>query len=182
MLAFIALLTLHSCFLLERGKVDVNGQYVPKRERFKLKDKIGVFPLHLDTVNIYKLEKSYYDNVLIYPDTNSKEGFNSIDSYEKFYGKGRCLSFSLPLNKKIELEDLNPNNKYYSKDYYYSPNGQGVEIESFVYGDGYGQYIKLEYSIIENGEYLIQIYKKSKDVYKRVVIPKEWSHYYPIDW
>lgn len=46
-----------SCSVLQNGFNDLNGQYVPKKPDYELKDKQGVFPVMLDTTRFTKWMK-----------------------------------------------------------------------------------------------------------------------------
>lgn len=173
---------LYACSFLEKGYDDANGQYIPKRPRFKLKDKPGnIIPLNLDTNNIYKVYERYERNKIHPSLEDTSSGLNKVTSYVKFYSKGRCLTFSIPNTRKLEEIDLNPNNKYYGKGYYYSKDGKTVRIENFVYGQGYGIYLIFDYTLNTNGDTLIKIYENSKTIYVKEEIPFEWKNY-SIDW
>lgn len=176
-----------SCSVLQNGFDDHNGQYVPKRPHYKLKDKQGVFPVMLDTTSVYKMVEMYDDGVLIYPLSNANDGLNSIYNYIKFYKNGRCLRFSIQKfdekGNPIELveKDLNPNNQYYTKDYYHSSNGTNIQIERFVYGDGTGHYVISDHTLNTSGDTLIRQDKYIKIIYKKETIPLSWNRY-KIDW
>jgi len=174
-------LLLFSCSLLEKGFVNSNEQYVPKKPNYSFKDKPNNIILKdLDTVNIYKLIKLSTGGV----DQISKL---EVNSFVKFYNSGRCLFFSISKfdefnnSRKLKLSDLNPNNKYYNKDYYYSFDGEILKIENFVYGEGYGKYVILDYKLKNNGEILEAINEKSNLIYKKEKIPNDWNKY-DIDW
>jgi len=179
-------LTFISCSLLkieklfERGKTADNGQYVPKKERFRLKDKNGhIFPVKLDTSNIYKL--------VAIQDYNSNKGFEKTQQYIKFFKNGRCLGVSIPLYegksvyRHLKETDLNPNNSFCEKKYYYSPDGKTIKIESFVYGEGYGKYVILDYILSTSGDSIFLYDKYLSLTYKKEKIPAQWQKY-SIDW
>lgn len=189
------LLLFGTCSLLESGYDDKYGQYVPKIQRFKLKDKKGIFPIGLDTVNVYKLEELYGYNGLIYPKTGltDKENksylkeLNMGNYYIKFYPNGRCLEFAtLKLfdsqdYNSLRIEDLNPNNNRASKNYYYSSDGKNIQVENFVWGDGQGHYVISNYTLIDSGNTLKRIDNDYRIIYKRVEIPSTWNKY-NVDW
>jgi len=196
----IILVSFTSCSLIgiehwfESGKVDANGQYVPKRARFKLKDKpSNVIPANLDTINIYKRIEMYHNGHMVYPtndyyvDNYSYPTLQNIVVFAKFYSKGRCLNIVIPSKNKegakynIKRNDLNPNNSANNKNYYYSKDGKGIEIETFVYGYGYGNYVILDYNLNETGDTLKMIHDRSVDVYVRQKLPEDWEKY-KVDW
>src|SRR5436189_2998827 len=121
-------LFLSSCgILFTTGYDDENNQWVPKRPRFKLKDKPGnILPRGLDTINVYKLIKIYFDNQQEYPVLTNNDKYNGKPfdhglRYTKFYSNGRCLEFALSSKdnsgnlNKLKNTDMNPNNPYYGK-------------------------------------------------------------------
>ncbi|HPE41370.1 MAG TPA: hypothetical protein PLI77_09825 [Bacteroidales bacterium] len=178
----------------EAGKTDANGQYVPKRERYKLKDKPNNnIPINLDTVNIYKRIEMYQNGYMVYPTNNyypenySYYELQDIVSFIQFYPKGRCVSIVISakgddgLVNSLKRSDLNPNKPENNKSYYFSSDGEKIEIETFVYGYGYGDYVILDYYLNEPGDTLKMIYKNSVDVYIKEVLPTEWEKY-NIDW
>jgi len=196
----IFLMSFNSCSLIgiehwfESGTTDTNGQYVPKRERFKLKDKPNnIIPANLDLVNIYKRVEMYHDGHMVYPinsyftDNSSYPSLQNIIVYAKFYPNGRCLSVVIPAKtdngfaNNLKRSDLNPNDSSNSKNYYYSSDGIKIEIETFVYGYGYGNYVILDYFLNENGDTLKMIYENSVDVYVKENLPTDWEKY-KVDW
>jgi len=187
-LVMALLLMMFSCSLFKTGYIDGNQQYVPKTPRFKLKDKKNnIIPYNLDTTNIYKLYRTDYRGK-VHPSIDDKYSeLNKRKSYLKFYSNGRVLSFSTPFKgdfgdeRLLEEGDLNPNNPYYSKEYYYSNDGKVIKIEDFVYGEGFGSYIIFDYYISSSGDTLTNFYKDTKEVYIREAIPKNWQKYSP-DW
>lgn len=171
--------SLTSCF--EKGFDNAYGIYVPKKPKFELKDKMFLFPSNLDTNSIYVLEKMYYDNKLIlsfrddiWPDyySSSKNHVNAI----VFLSKGRCLSVNLPLsNRQIDFKSIKSDNftpEKNHKDYYFF-DGNKIQIESFVYGEGYGRYLIFDYFLDENGQILIQKYKLSESIYRKYSKPND---------
>ena len=179
------------CSLLEKGYTNSNKQYVPKKAYFELKDKEGTEIGSIDTLAVYKMVAMYNDGKLIYP-LKSSHGFNkelnSIYNYIKFYKNGRCLDFSIPVKDALGMpnslkeSDMNPNNNYYSKDYYYSSNGKDIQIESFVYGAGQGHYVISNYLINGSGSSLTLENKHTKIVYEKQVISVAWNEKYKVDW
>ena len=194
------LMSFTSCSLIgiehwfESGKIDTNGQYVPKRERFRLKDKPNNnIPANLDTVNIYKRVEMYHNGHMVYPTNNyytdnySYPTLQNIVSFVQFYLKGRCVSVVIPTKKddgtvnNLKRGDLNPNDSANNKNYYYSSDGDRIEIETFVYGYGYGNYVILDYFLNETGDTLKMIYENSVDVYVKESLPNDWEKY-KVDW
>ncbi len=185
-----------ACSVLENGYTNKYGQYIPKNPNFKLKNKQGNVIDGIDTLAIYRMVEMYdYRGVLIYPKSNfsSEERYsfiyslNQVNIYVKFYNNGRCLKFSMlikdafGMQNKLKEEDLNPNNQYYSKSYYYSPDGKHIQIESFVYGAGNGHYVISNYIFNESKDTLTKQNKYFKMVYKKESIPLNWNKY-KVDW
>lgn len=172
-----------SCTLLQNGYTDSNGHYVPKNPSFKLKDKKGFINTKIDTIGIYKMEKVYNNGNLIYPSLNSNDELNTIYNYIKFYGNGRCLFFSIPMKDSSSMpnllkeQNLNPNNPHSNKNYYYSIDGKNIQIESFVYGDGRGHYVVLNYTLNDSGGVLTMQDQYTKMIYKKETIPVRWNKY-----
>lgn len=180
-----------SCNVLQNGYTNKYGQYVPKNPRFKLKDKQGVFPVMLDTISVYKMSEMYHSGKLVFPKSyfSSEERYsstfeiNQVNTYLNFYNNGRCLKFSIPVKdvfgipNTLKESDLNPNNQFYSKNYYYSSNGTNIQIESFVYGDGQGHYVISDYTLDNSGDTLIMQDKYVKIIYKKETIPLSWNRY-----
>jgi len=196
----IILISFSSCSLIgidywfELGEHDENGQYVPKRARFKLKDKPNnIIPATLDTLDIYKLVEMYDNGHMVYPTNNyytdnySYTRLKDIVVYIKFYSKGRCSSIVVPsrnedgIEYSLQRKDLNPNNSVNNKNYYYCTDGNKIKIETFVYGQGYGMYIILDYFLNETGDTLKMIHDNSIDVYVREKLPEDWGKY-KVDW
>jgi len=187
--------TIASCSVLQNGYTNEYGQYVPKKPRFKLKDKQGIFPAMLDTTNVYKMVEMYNNGKLVFPKSNfsSEERYsstfeiNQVNPYLKFYNNGRCLKFSIPvkdvfgMSNALKESELNPNSQFYSKNYYYSSNGTNIQIESFVYGDGKGYYVVLDYILNSSGDTLTMQDKYIKIIYKKEPIPLNWNRY-EVDW
>ena len=186
-----------SCGSLDKGFKDANGQYVPKKPNFKLKDKPNnIIPSNLDTVNIYRLVKLYDRGKLIYPKKNlTKEEQNSFlrelqmgVQYIKFYPKGRCLNISIKAKdelgspNKLKEDNLNPNNAYCGKEYYHSNDGKEIYKESFVYGEGYGMYSMTSFVLNKTEDTLTIADKKgSKTIYVKETLPTDWQKY-KVDW
>lgn len=167
-----------ACSILQNGYTNQYGHYVPKNPKFKLKDKRGVFPIGLDTVNVYKLTEMYLNG--------KKEDLNPNKVNEvflKFYSNGRYIRFTVPIKdslgnpNSIKNSDLNP--KMAEKGYYYSPDGSNIQIEDFVYGDGNGHYVITNYILDEDK--LITQHKYFKEIYERVIIPDSWEKF-NADW
>lgn len=179
---FLILFSISSCSLIginklfERGIINTNGQYVPKNDKYKFKNKTGfVFPENLDTVNIYRRINNEPNN----PD------FNIL--YLKFFTKGRCLSTSIPGKNtykqpnQLQNNDLNPENSYCTKQYYFSKGGNKIEIETFLYGLGYGRYVYFDFFLNPAGDTLTMIYKNEADIYIKEVIPADWEKF-EVNW
>ncbi len=173
-----ALFFLTACF--EKGYDNAYGIYVPKKPKFKLKDKIFMFPTNLDTNSIYVLEESYYDDKLtfsfkkdVWPEYSSSKNYvNAI----VFLSRGRCLSVNLPLvNQKIDFKSMKSDNFSPERNHkkYYFFDGKKIQIESFVYGQGYGMYLIFDYFLVENGQTLTEKYEKSVSIYKRYPKPND---------
>jgi hypothetical protein len=176
--------------VLEKGYRNDNGQYVPKKPNFKLKDKPNNnIPSSLDTENIYRLYKMYYQDELEYPSSKNRySGLNKLLNYKKFYSNGRCLDVVIPAKDELENpnqlkeSDLNSNNSYCSKEYYYSKDGKELYNESFVYGEGYGMYIVTSFVLNKTGDTLTLADKKgSKTIYVKEILPANWKKY-KADW
>ncbi len=164
---------------LDRGHYDEHGQYVPKRPRFKLKNKKNnIFPLYLDTINVYCAKFNS-------PTNSGGIRYNGYE-YFKFYGNGKCFNFILidndTLYKKRILQeaDLNPNSRLAKKCYYFSRDGVAIQIEEFWKAD-YGAYAVDNFYLSTNGDTLVD---KSNSLTKRFIrqeIPKHWKKY-KVDW
>ena len=140
-------------------------------------------PNNLDTVNVYKLVKEYESGKLIYPVAQR----DLIMKYLKFSANGRCLSFSLIAKNssytsfQLKESDLNPNDINSRKKYYFSKDGKNIEIESFVYGEGYGLYTTLNYVIDNSGDTITYTGPYTKSIYVKEKIPATWKKY-KVDW
>lgn len=165
-----------ACF--EKGYDNAYGIYVPKKPKLKLKDKMFMFPANLDTNSIYVLEESYYNDLLtfslkkgVWPEHSSSKNYvNAII----FLSRGRCLSVNLPLlNREIDFKSMESDNFTPEKNHkqYYFFDGKKIQIESFVYGEGYGIYLIFDYFLYENGQTLIEKYKLSKSIYRKYSKP-----------
>lgn len=193
----ILCLFFEACAVLESGFIDRNGQYVPKRPKYKLKGKQGNVIFDIDTSSIYKLIGMYDHGNLIFPKNNfSKDErysivyeINQVNRYLKFYNNGRCLEFSIPTKNNdntpnfLKMSDLNPNSKRcnYSKNYYYTSDGKNIQIENFVYGAGQGHYVILNYIFSASKDTLTMQGENIKMIYKKEAIPLKWNKY-KIDW
>jgi hypothetical protein len=168
-----------TCAILQRGYTNQYGHYVPKRPNFKLKNKLGIFPKMLDTNNVYKLIERSTDG----QKENSSNYINDI--YLKFYPNGRYIRFSIKIKDSIgnfntiKESDLNPETA--KKSYFSSTDGESLQIESFVYGDGQGYYVISNYTISSSGDTLALVDKYSTEVYKRERIPLSWNKY-KVNW
>ncbi len=163
--------------LFNRGKTNSHGQYVPKKDNYKLKNKKGfVKPEWLSTNAVYKLT-----NPAVLAEKTQKNTAQTKRHYIKFYPEGRCLSIYIPYINQLTETDLNPNNPYCSKDYYYSADGETIQFESFVYGEGYGKFVILNYTPASKGDSLILQQKKLQLIYKKEPLPNGWQTY-PANW
>ncbi|MDR2221565.1 MAG: hypothetical protein LBE34_02385 [Flavobacteriaceae bacterium] len=182
-LSILIPITFVSCSVFQNGMTNHNEQYVPIKPHYKLKDKQEIFPIMLDTIGVYKMTEMYNNGVLVYPISNSRDDLNNIYNYIRFYKNGRCLIFTIPskndlgMSNLLKESDLNPNNKNYSKSYYYSSNGTKIQIESFVCGDGKGHYVILDYMLSATGDTLLMQDKYVKIIYKKETIPLHWKSY-----
>ena len=162
--------------LLNRGKRNEYGQYVPKKPKYKLKDKKNnIIPENLDTMNIYRR--------YVY---TQREKYDYIH-FIKFYPTGRYLSISIStrddfgFDNRLKEKDLNPQNKYVRKGYYYSKDGKTGEIETFY--ESYtsdiflGKYDRDKFFLNSSGDTLTVDGK----TYVKENIPAEWEKY-SIDW
>jgi hypothetical protein len=188
-------LILVSCAITQRGFTDHNGQYVPKNPRFKLKDKPGMVVFeNLDTSNIYKMVKYYIGDELVYPKnylTNEenysfKRELQEGIQYIRFFPKGRCLKFTIPVvdvsgANMLNQTDLNPNNTNYNKCYYFSNDGRNIKIETFTLGDGFGTYVILNYILNNAGDTITYSDQYNKIIYDKEIIPSYWRTY-EVDW
>ena len=173
---------------MQKGYTDTNGQYVPKKPNFKLKDKPNHDLGNLDTINIYKHYQSYYQGKRHPSPDDEYSRLNKIVNYLKFYQKGRCLDIVIKAKDELgnisQLKeiDLSPNNLSNSKEYYYSKNGREIVKESFVYGEGYGTYVTLKFMLNSKGDTLtFDDGKGSKSIYVKEILPKKWGKY-RVDW
>ena len=190
LLILIFTISILSCSIFEKGYYNEYNEYVPKHPNFKLKDKANnIIPTNLDTINIYRLHYKYYDGLETYPNdsysspSSTANELTKYNMYIKFYNKGRCISFLKPLRDSLGsiYVDLNPNTSNISKEYYYSKDGNSIDIESFVYGLGYGRYLKFKYFLNETGDTLTQTYNNTVSIYVKEILPPDWKQY-PADW
>jgi hypothetical protein len=177
-----------SCKIFEIGYNNENGQYVPRKPNFKLKDKENNnIPNRLDTINIYRRTQSYYQGKIEPLLDDKYSQLNKIIIYMKFYSNGRCLSFSISSVddfgnvNKLKETDLNPNNSNCNKKYYFSKDGKMINVESFGWGDGCGIYLTMNYFLDNSGDTLTMIYNDSKDIYVKEKLPSDWEKY-KVDW
>ena len=177
------------CALLDSGYINEHQQYVPKRPKFKLKDKKGGVLTSIDTLSIYRRVEMYNDGKLVYPlPKEEATGWaieaNRVRVYIKFYKNGRCLIFSIWNDDRdpLKQEDLNPNKGSNHKSYYYSAEGKNVQTEKFIHAQGTGIYVISDYSISDSGDTLIKSDRWSTTVYKKEAIPMEWHSKYKVDW
>ena len=164
-------------YFFERGKINSQGQYVPKKPKYKLKDKKGnVMTGDLIPTGVFKLTRPTV-TVAMHP----AEAAQTKRHYIKFFPSGRCLSIFIPYQNKLTETDFNPNNSYCSKDYYFSDDGKTIQVESFVYGEGYGKYITLNYTLTPGRDSLILKQKHTQLIYTQTPIPDHWA-IYRVDW
>jgi hypothetical protein len=169
---------LGACSVLENGYMNQYGIYVPKHPKFKLKDKPGVQPKDLDTTNIYVLAEWYHDG-------QRKDLGNGNKVFLKFHSNGRCFMSSFgtkdSLGNPISIGEADLDPKMGLKSYYYSPDGQNLQIEEFVRGDGQGHYVVSNYMLSNMGDTLINADEYTKMVFQKMAIPINW-HRYKADW
>lgn len=182
-----------ACGFLNNGFYNEYGQFVPKRPKFKFKDKPqNKIIENIDTVNVFKLSKMYYDGNEIFPNRqvtnkNYYPKYNTI--YVKFFSNGRVLLVSLPTkdsigsSNEIKEEDLNPNKKNSFKEYYYGNDLYLFEIESFIQGESIGYYLRSKYVINAKGDTITRemFEGKGSAIYVKESLPKNWKKY-PVDW
>ena len=171
---FLLFLLLSGCSILDLGYTNENGQYVPKRPHFRLKNKRIRFPEGLDTVGVYQL--------LADPSGFQEKKGSKYSLYLLFYPNGRLLRIVTPLNDSLDVECLNPNSTRCSREYWRSIDGKTIQIESFVSADGFGRYLIFNYVLINSGGGLISVDRDSKRTFKRKTIPPTWRLKYPVDW
>jgi hypothetical protein len=169
--------------LLNRGKRNEYGQYVPKKPKYKLRDKKNnIIPENLDTTNIYRRSVS-----------TDREKYNYIH-FIKFYPAGRYLSISIPakddfgFDNRLQERDFNPQNPYVRKGYYHSKDGKKGKIETFyeAYTENVltlmqpfvlGKYDRDKFFLNPSGDTLTIDGK----TYIKENIPAEWKKY-AVDW
>jgi hypothetical protein len=166
----------------DSGYYNKYGQYVPKRPKFRLKNKKNnVIPNNLDTVNAYC---SYFE--FEYPTRNKIGSITKGKTYYKFYPNGRCLQFNVfeseRLLKKNALSEksFDPNDGGVDKRYYFSKDGINIKIEHF-WKDGYGRYDIEHFYLSQNGDTLVDKSNSLTRRYIRQEIPKHWKKY-KVDW
>ena len=164
--------------LLNRGKRNEYGQYLPKKPKYKLKDKDNnILPQNLDTTNIYRR----YVNL---------ENLDDYIHFLKFYPTGRLLSISIPAKDDFGFENclkewhLNPQNSDVQKGYYYSKDGKKAKMEAFYenYTENIftlmqplllGEYHQDEFFLNSSGDTLTI----NGENYIKENIPQEWKKY-----
>lgn len=183
----ISFLLLSSCNLFERGYVDKNGQYVPKNPKFELKDVFsGEIPGLTDSNIVFVLDKHIYNGKADQSLTTIQTKQMDIRFYIKFYQNGRCIMFSLNADELTDESEVNlitklDVNKPNCEKGYYTFSGNTVTTESFVYGEGNGQYIKLKYEIVDGGSKLVLTSGKNASIYIAKPIFKIPNGFY-FDW
>ena len=168
----------------DSGYYNKYGQYVPKRPRFKLKNKKNnVIPNNLDTINTYR---SYFE--FEYPTQDKTANIIKGKEYYKFYPNGRCLRFSVhesdrpyPYKKDVLSEkSFDPHDGGVDKRYYFSKDGINIRIEHF-WRDGCGRYDIEKFYLSQNGDTLVDKTNSLTGRYIRQEIPKHWKKY-KVDW
>jgi hypothetical protein len=165
--------------LLNRGKFNVYEQYIPKKPKFKLKDrKDHIIVQHLDTIHIYSSTE--------YVSGYAGEYINFI----KFYPAGRFLMIWIRAKDDINVEnslremDLNPQNSYLRKGYYYSIDGKQATIEQFIGAQDYSHILGI-YGYYSYSQLLVNPSGDTLTVNMRTYvknnIPEEWKKY-DVDW
>ena len=162
---------------LDLGYINEYGQYVPKRQKYKLKDKKGhILFENLDTINIYR---SHYYNENYHTD---------LIRFIKFYPEGRCLEIFISekdFDNQLKKDYLNPRSREATIGYYYSKDGKKGLIEFFK-GDNQpglflsqGGYSHERFFSNSSGDTLFL--RQFKIHYIKETIPETWEKY-PVDW
>jgi hypothetical protein len=165
--------------LLDLGYDNEYGQYVPKRPKYKLKDKKRHILLeNLDTINIYR--RNYY----------SEYTHTDVIRFIKFYPEGRFLEIVISekdFNNQLKKDYLNPQNRRADMGYYYSKDGKKGLIEVFKGDDMFGLffsqggYRRRPFFLNSSGDTLsVYLYGKY-ETYVKEIIPETWEKY-PVDW
>lgn len=165
----------------------VDGQYVPKKPNYELKNKPdNIVPSNLDTINIYR-EFTTYSSAII---TETRTDF----SFLRFYSKGRVLKASTYRNEpeilqKSYQEALSEKNiyAYIKHGYYYSKDGEKIQIETFISTNDTwpvsGIYKIDNYHLNTTGDTLTMQNPKSDYIiiYVKEKIPRVLEDY-PVNW
>lgn len=178
----IAGVGLSGCAMLSSGYYNSDGEFVPKKANYKFKNKAGFsIPKNLDTKNIYQKTASYLNGTQIYPvspyatQTYQPEE-TKYERYIRFFPKGHFYSFSKKKPSKLNSKDLNPNQRYYTRGYYFSSGGQTLTTESFAAAEGQGMYLYFNYEILDGGKTLKMVYDKTVTIYQLREIPASWQN------
>lgn len=181
------IMMIFSCSIFNRGHFDQFGQYVPNNPHFDFKDKAeNILPKNFSENSIYQLSEAFAQNIKIYP-TDSNTELDRVINYIRFYPNGRCLFFSIPSKDKLgninqlKEEDLNPNNQHSKKNYYYSSDGNNIEVESFVFGNGNGLYTKTRYNLDSSSITLTMNESSMRMIYKKIELEGNWKSF-PVNW
>jgi hypothetical protein len=162
----------------------VDGHYVPKKPNYKFKDKENnIVPPNLDTVNVYREVATYSGENL----TDMKYSY-----FLKFYPKGRALKVQILRNKlevlqKSYQEALSERTPYTTHGYYYSKDGEKIQIETFIYTNDTwpvaGMYKIDNYYLNATGDTLTMQNPKSDFImiYVKEKIPRVLEDY-PVNW
>ncbi len=167
----------------------VDGHYVPKKPNYKFKDKLdNIIPSNLDTVNVYRKVATYSDGVL----NNMEKSF-----YLKFYPEGRVLEARVWQNESNVLqksyqETLLEGDLFTTHNYYYSKDGEKIQIETFIQTYGWptsGMYDIENYYLNATGDTLTfwipQSRWKSDSDYKAIYVKEKMPQIledYPVTW
>jgi hypothetical protein len=190
---YVLLLLCCGCAVFEEGYTNQYGQYVPINPDYELKDKAGFYisPV-IDENVIYRMVKEYFGEQQVYGQPKSliydewMQEYNSTNLYNIFLAKGRFLEVSTQkqdvYGNKIRISSANISTTLPRtfKGYYFFNNANYIEIETFVYGEGLGKYVQLEYSVTAVEDTLILSNDKRTAYYVR----QDTIHNLPflVDW
>jgi hypothetical protein len=161
----------------------VDGHYVPKKPNYKLKNKPGnIVPSNLDTVNVYRKIATYSGGIL--------KDMGKL-SFLRFYPNGRLLETRIwedesKLLQKSYQEALSTRDLYTTHGYYYSKDGEKIQIETFIHTYGWptsGMYDIDNYYLNATGDTLTMRNPKSDYImiYVKEKIPRVLEDY-PVNW
>jgi hypothetical protein len=162
----------------------VDDQYVPKNPNYKFKDKANnIVPPNLDTINVYREVATYSGGIL----TDMRPFYYFL----KFYSKGRVLSARTYRKQSETLqksyyEALSKRGVYTTHGYYYSKDGEKIQIETFIPTDGWpvsGAYNIDNYYLNATGDTLIRY--NPKEDYKMIYVKEKTPRVledYPVNW